>query len=78
MTLNKELIKLLSFVTEADCVDWKVRMEPLNMFRVLLSFKVLYGNQALYLLLRNIKTMLLFLVTLIAHSVISQSIKHKS
>jgi len=53
-------------------------MEPLNMFQVLFSFKGLNGNKMLYLLLRNIKTILPFLVNLIAHSVINQSIKHKS
>jgi len=68
----------LIFVTEADCVYQKVRMGPLNLFQILLSFKELNVNQVLYLLLRNIKTILLFLDTLITHSVINQSVKHKS
>jgi hypothetical protein len=53
-------------------------MEPLNMFQVLHSFQGLNSNEELYLFLRNIKTILLILRTLIAHSVIIQSIKHKS
>ena len=48
------------------------------MFQILLSFKGLNANQLLYLLLRNIKTTLIFLVSIIAHSVIEQSVKHKS
>lgn len=53
-------------------------MEPLNTCQILLSFKGLNVNQVLYLLLRNIKTILIFLVISIAHSVIEKSVKHKS